>query len=171
MSTGDYSPSTHDAPLELEAATTEPARPPEAGSEVEGLTVAEAASAYGLSTSSVRRLLSSGKLTAPKVPSPKGMEYRIEPASMEALGYKAKRTLSGVVVTEARANLELEQEITAHTETKRTLELEQVRREAAEKEVSDLRESLASERANNEVLRALIPKELESGKRARWWRK
>lgn len=90
---------------------------------------------------------------------------------MEALGYKAKRTLSGVVVTEARANLELEQEITAHTETKRTLELEQVRREAAEKEVSDLRESLASERANNEVLRALIPKELESGKRARWWRK
>jgi excisionase family DNA binding protein len=171
MSTGDYSPSTHDAPLELEAATTEPARPPEAGSEVEGLTVAEAASAYGLSTSSVRRLLSSGKLTAPKVPSPKGMEYRIAPASMEALGYKAKRTLSGVVVTEARANLELEQEITAHTETKRTLELEQVRREAAEKEASDLRESLASERANNEVLRALIPKELESGKRARWWRK
>jgi len=171
MSTGDYSPSTHDAPLELEASTTEAARPPEAVSEVEGLSVAEAASAYGLSTSSVRRLLTSGKLTAPKVPSPKGMEYRIAPASMEALGYKAKRTLSGVVVTEARANLEAEQLTARVKELEAALALERVRREAAEKEALDLRDSLTSERANNELLRGLLPKELGSGKRARWWRK
>ena len=167
MSTGDYPPNTHDAPLELEAATTEPARPPEAVSEVEGLSDAEAASAYGLSTSSVRRLLTSGKLTAPKVPSPKGMEYRIAPASMEALGYKAKRTLSGVVVTEARANLEAEQLAARVKELEAALDLERVRREAKEREAELLEQSLTDLRAVIEKL----PKALESGKRARWWRK
>jgi len=156
-----------EARLELEAATTEPARPPEAVSEVEGLSVAEAASAYGLSTSSVRRLLSSGKLTAPKVPSPKGMEYRIAPASMEALGYKAKRTLSGVVVTEARANLEAEQLTARVKELEAALGLERVRREAKEREAELLEQSLTDLRAVIEKL----PKALESGKRARWWRK
>lgn len=169
MSTSDYSESTQEVlqPLELEASTTEPARPPEPASEVEGLTVAEAASAYGLSTSSVRRLLSSGKLTAPKVPSPKGMEYRIAPGSMEALGYKARRTLSGVVVTEARANLEAEQLTARVKELEAALDLERVRREAKEREAELLEQSLTDLRAVIEKL----PKALESGKRARWWRK
>lgn len=174
MSTSDYSEGAQEVsqPLELETVTSEPARTPEPSEAVEGLTIAEAASAYGLSVSSIRRLLkgtkdSPPKLTAPKVPSPKGMEYRISPASLEALGYKAKRTLSGVVVTEARANLEAENLSARVKELEALLDLERVRREAKEREAALLEQSLTDLRAVIEKL----PKALESGKRARWWHK
>ena len=86
---------------------------------------------------------------------------------MEALGYKAKRTLSGVVVTEARANLEAEQLTARVKELEAALDLERVRREAKEREAELLEQSLTDLRAVIEKL----PKALESGKRARWWRK
>jgi excisionase family DNA binding protein len=160
MSTGDYS---HDYPLrpggvpnmdyvrEIASRSTEASRPPETVETIEGLTIAEAASAFGLSVSSIRRLLKAGKLKgAAKIPGAKGSEYRIPPASLEALGYKAKATQSGAVLTAARANLEAEQLTAKVAELQASLELERVRRESAEKELqavsanlNDLREVIA----------------------------
>jgi transposase len=57
-------PSQTPSPLELEAVTSEPARVSEPTAEVEGLTIQEAASAYGLSESTIRRLI---KGKTPKV--------------------------------------------------------------------------------------------------------
>jgi len=163
VSTGDYSPAEPDysAPLELEAATEE-TRPPEAGTAVEGLTVAEAAAAYGLSVSTVRRLLSSGKLTgAAKVPGPKGSEYRIPPEALEGLGYRAKETRAGAVLTAARANLEAEELARRVTELEVFLELERVRREFAERRATDLEGHLADLR----TALAKLPAAIEPPKR------
>ena len=163
MSTGDYSPAEHDhsAPLELEAATEE-TRPPEAGTAVEGLTVAEAAAAYGLSVSTVRRLLSTGKLPgAAKVPGPKGSEYRIPPEALEGLGYRAKETRAGAVLTAARANLEAEELARRVTELEASLELERVLRQSAESRATDLEANLADLR----TALAKLPAAIEAPKR------
>lgn len=163
MSTGDYSPGEHEhAPLELEASTTDSARPPEPAEAVEGLTVAEAASAYGLSVSTVRRLLSGGKIEgAAKVPGPKGTEYRIPPSGLEKLGYRAKETRAGAVLTAARASLESEQLARKVAELEASLELERVRRAAAEARSTDLESNLADLRA----ALAKLPAALEAPKR------
>jgi hypothetical protein len=149
MSAGEYSVGTHEqsSPLEIEASSTPPSRPQEASEAVEGLTLAEAASAYGLSVSSVRRLISKGKLSgAVKVPTPKGASYRIPPASLEALGYTMKETQSGAILTAARANLEAEELARKVKELEARLQLEEVRRESAEErerikdqQITDLR--------------------------------
>ena len=174
MSTSDYSmPTQTPSPLELEAKTSEPSRTPEAAAEVEGLTVQEAASAYGLSESTVRRLVAPGKgktpkVAAAKVTGPKGVEYRIPPAALEALGYKVKVTQSGAVLTAARANLEAETLAAKVRDLESTLEVERIRREAAEQRSADLTQSLADLR---EVI-AKLPKALEApAPRRRWFGK
>lgn len=169
MSTGDYSPGNGEhSPLELEASTTEPARPVEPAASVEGLSVAEAATAFGLSVSTVRRLLKESKLAgAAKVPGPKGSEYRIPPSALEALGYSPKATLGGAMLTTARASLEVETLSARVRELEASLELERVRRETAEQKAE-----LVS--ANLEDLRAALsklPPVLEAPKRSRWFRK
>ena len=149
MSTGDYSEATHEhsPPLELPASTTPPARVPASGETIEGLTIAEAATAYGLSVSSIRRLLKAGKIPgAAKIPGPKGIEYRIPPASLESLGYSPKATQSGAILTAARASLESEELARQVAELKASLALEKVKRELAEErerlkeqQITDLR--------------------------------
>ncbi len=170
MSTGDYSENTHEQaqPLELESATTEPARPPEASKSVEGLSIAEAATAYGLSVSSIRRLLKAGKIPgAAKVPGSKGSEYRLPPEGLEALGYIPKETQSGAILTAARANLEAEELARKVKDLESSLALEVVRRESAEKQLEavtsnldDLREALAK-----------IPRQLEAPKKRKLFRR
>jgi excisionase family DNA binding protein len=170
MSTGDYSESTEvtTQPLELEASTTEPTRPPEPSETVEGLTIAEAATAYGLSVSSIRRLISKGKLTGvAKVPGSKGAEYRIPGEALEALGYKAKATQGGALLSAARANLEAEELTKKVTALEATLALEVVRRESAETELVAVRENLNDLR---EVL-AKLPAQLEAPKKKKLFRR
>ena len=170
MSTGDYSETTHEQaqPLELEASTVAPARVPEPSQSVEGLTIAEAATAYGLSVSSIRRLLKNGKIVgAAKVPGSKGVEYRIPPSSLEGLGYSAKATQSGAILSAARANLEAEELARKVKDLESSLALEVVRRESAEKQLEavtanldDLREALAK-----------IPRQLEAPKKRKLFRR
>jgi hypothetical protein len=171
MTSTDYPmPSQTPPPLELEAVTSEPARVTEPTTEVEGLTIQEAASAYGLSESTVRRLIKGKppKVNAVKVPGPKGIEYRIPPNSLEVLGYKVKVTQSGAVLTAARANLEAESLATKVRDLESTLEVERIRREAAEQRSVDLEQSLSDLR---EVI-AKLPKALEpAAPRRRWFKK
>ena len=170
MSTADYSDDSQvtTQPLELEASTTEPPRPPEPSLYFLGLTVAEAATAYGLSVSSIRRLISKGKLTGvAKVPGVKGSEYRIPPDSLEALGYTPKATQSGALLNAARANLEAEELAKKVSALEATLALEVVRRESAETELVAVRENLNDLR---EVL-AKLPAQLEAPKKRGFFRR
>lgn len=174
MSTTDYPQGTQAlSPLAIEATTSTPSRTIEPGQEVEGLTIQEAAAAYGLSSTTIRRLIAPGKGKAPKlsalkVPGPKGVEYRIQPAALEVLGYKAKATQSGAILTAARANLEAETLAAKVRDLESTLEVERIRREAAEQRSEDLTQSLADLR---EVI-AKLPKALEApAPRRRWFGK
>ena len=153
MSIIDSPSDNHDYPRELEASTPEIRTPAtfEAGAIVEGLSVEEAATAYGLSVSTIRRLLKAGKITgAAKVSQSHGSAYRIPATALEALGYAMKATQSGAILTAQRANLEAE-ELTAKVATlEASLELARVRMEAAEARseqleanVNDLRTALA----------------------------
>lgn len=138
------------APLELEAATSEPSRPLEVSEEVIGLSIPEAATAYGTSVSTIRRRISKGELFAVKVPGPKGAEYRIPPGSMEALGYKLSDSFAGSGVKASKLGLELEELRVKVRELEASIVESGLRREAAERELeavranlSDLREALA----------------------------
>jgi len=170
----DYSPGEADysPPLELEA-TTEDTRTPEAGTAVEGLTVTEAASAYGLSVITVRRLLTSGKLAgAAKVSGPKGSAWRIPPEALEKLGYRPGGTRAAAVVAAARAHLEVEEMNRHVAELLASLELERVKREAAERENRLLSESLEKSEANLAAALQRIPLPIEGPKkRRRFFRK
>ena len=174
MTSADYSDGEHDhSPLELEASTSPAPRPLEVPSvTVEGLTVAEAASAYGLSISTLRRLLSARKVEgAAKVPGPKGTEYRIPPTGLEKLGYRAKETRAGAVLAAARASLEAEELTRRVSELEATLELERVRREAAEREAQRLSESLDDYRTNLAAALQRIPLQLEAPKKRKLFRR
>ena len=153
MSTGDYSESIHDhsEPIgELEAATSEPERPPVISSNVEGLTIAEAAALYNISSSGIRRKLKEGKIKgAVKVPGPKGEEYRIPGESLEALGYVKQSSFAAVVI-EGKAKVAEETYSARVTELEQALEREsrlrelaEVKLEATEKNLEDLREALS----------------------------
>ena len=180
MTTADYSPPTHDnAPEalgELPAAgeTTEPARPVEASEAVEGLTITDAASAYGVSVSTLRRLIvgtkknPTPKVPSVKVPGPKGVEYRIPPGALEALGYRLKETRAAEVVKGARAGLEAESLEARVRELEANLELERALREAATTEAELLRGNLEDLRA---ALAKLPPALPPVEPRRRWWRK
>ena len=64
-------------PLMIEAMTSEPERTQAPSSAVDGLTITEAAAAYGISVSTLRRRLKAGEIVgAAKVTGPKGQEYR-----------------------------------------------------------------------------------------------
>lgn len=169
MSADDYSPATHEQPLELEASTSEASRTPEPGDAVEGLTIAEAAAAYGLSVSSLRRKLKAGELSgAVKVPGPKGEEYRIPPAALEALGYRAKETRAGAVLTAARAGVELEEMSARVKELEAKLELETLRRELSEERERIREQQVDDLRALADSLRVALdklPAALEAPKR------
>ena len=169
MTSADYSAGEDDhSPLELEASTTPPPRPPEPVESVEGLTVAEAASAYGLSVSTIRRLLSAGKVEgAAKVPGPKGTEYRIPPSGLEKLGYRAKETRAGAVLTAARASLEAEELTRRVSELEASLELERVRREAAEGRAELLESNLEDLRS----ALSKLPPALEAPKKRKLFRR
>ena len=56
------------------------------------LTVAEAVQKFGLSESTLRRLLSSGSLEAVQRKGPKGNYWLIPPAALQVLGYRPKPT-------------------------------------------------------------------------------
>lgn len=177
MSATEYSEENHEQaqPLELPEASTTPARPPESAESVEGLTIAEAAAAFGISVTSVRRLLSKGKLAgAAKIPGPKGVTYRIPSAAFEALGYTPKETQSGALLTAARANLEAEELSRKVKELEATLELERLKRELSEErerlkdqQIEDLRNFSESLRTALEKL----PSALEAPKRRGIFRK
>lgn len=172
----DYSPGEPDysPPLELEA-TTEDTRTPEAGTAVEGLTVTEAASAYGLSVITVRRLVTSGKLAgAAKVSGPKGSAWRIPPEALENLGYRPQGTRAAAAVAAARANLEVEEMRRQVVELMASLDLERTRREAAETRATDLEANLADLRTAIEIAEtalAKLPAAIEAPKRRRFFRK
>lgn len=171
MSTTDYSPENHDhSPMlelpEAATATPRPVEPPSGG--VEGLTVAEAATAYGLSVSTVRRLLKQNKVAgAAKITGVKGVEYRIPPEALEALGYVRKETLSGAVLTAAQANLEAEQFAAKVRELEALLELERARREVSEVKAQLLEQNLSDLRD----LIAKMPPALEAAPRRGFFRR
>jgi transcriptional regulator with XRE-family HTH domain len=163
MSTGDYSESTvtthQESPLELPASTSAPARVPVTVETVEGLTIAEAATAYGLSVSSIRRLLKAGKIPgAAKIPGAKGAEYRIPPASLESLGYSPKATQSGAILTAARASLEAEELARQVRELEASLGLERLKRELSEERERLKEQQIADLRSFNESLRMALEK-------------
>jgi excisionase family DNA binding protein len=157
MSTADYSPEPGEhSPLELEASTSEPTRtqsPPE----VEGLSVTDAAGAYGVSVSTIRRLLKSGKLAGVLVPGPKGSEYRVRGSDLEALGYRVRGTVPGATLTAARAGAEVEALSAKVSELEARLDLERVRRESAEREAEVLAQSLEDLRLVISKLPAALP--------------
>jgi chromosome segregation ATPase len=79
-----------------------------------------------------------------------------------------KVTQSGAVLTAARANLEAESLATKVRDLESTLEVERIRREAAEQRSADLEQSLVDLR---EVI-AKLPKALEPAvPRRRWFKK
>ena len=161
MNTGDYSEGTHEHshPLELEQTTTPPARPPQASEAVEGLTLAEAATAYGISISSVRRLIKQGKLVgAVKVPSPKGASYRIPPEALEALGYSPMATQSGAILTAARANLEAEELTRKVRDLEASLQVERLKRELSEERERLKDQQIEDLRVFTETLRTALDK-------------
>ena len=169
MSSHDYSPTSHASnPPMLEASTSEPARPPMPSDSVEGLTLSDASAAYGLSVSSLRRLLKAGKLIgASKVAGPKGSEYRIPGAALEALGYRPRQSQAGALLTASRASLETEQLSSRVRELEASLETERALRSSAEREAELLRANLEDLR----VALSKLPPMLEAAPRSRWWRK
>jgi len=170
-------------PLALPAvgATKEPARPVEASGDVEGLTITEAASAYGVSVSTLRRRIAAGDIDgASLVPGPKGQEYRLPPASLEALGYRARETRAAEAVKAARAGLEAEALDAKVRDLEAALEVERLRREAAEGKAEALEGNVLDLRTNNATLQAALTEALSkipalpsgpSAKPRRWWRK
>jgi hypothetical protein len=169
MGPTEVTPGSHDHPLELEVSTTEPARPVEQNeATVEGLSLTEAASAYGVSLKTVQRRAQAGELIgAVKVPGAKGVSWVVPLGAMEKLGYKLKETKAAATVRAQRSEAGNEQLAARVQELEALLELERTRREAAEKENSLKDENLADLRA----ALAALPKAIESGKPKRWWRK
>lgn len=148
-----------------------PARPvSESGLDVEGLTIPEAASAYGLSVSSIRRLIKPHKGEPPKVaaalvPSPKGATFRILPGEMEKLGYKVKMTQAGAILTAATAAAESETLSKKVTDLESRLQVSENLLASKNKELelvtthlNDLRDALAK-----------MPKAIETAPKKRWW--
>ena len=140
-------------PLMIEATTSEPDRTLGYVSiAVEGLTITEAAAAYGISVSTLRRRLKAGEIVgAAKVTGPKGQEYRVPPAALELLGYTALESRAGVTVKAAKATLEAEQllievkELRARDELRQTqLAMIEQERDLLRASVEDLRGALAS---------------------------
>lgn len=139
-------------PLMIEAVTSEPDRTQAPSSAVEGLTITEAAAAYGISHSTLRRRLKAGEIVgAAMVTGPKGQEYRVPPAALELLGYTAKEGRAGVTVKAAKATLEAEQllievrELRARDELRQTqLAMIEQERDLLRASVEDLRGALAS---------------------------
>lgn len=176
-SAAEYSEGTHEhsPPLELPTSTTPPARVPGPVGTVEGLTMAEAATAYGLSVSSIRRLLKAGKIPgAAKVPGPKGIEYRIPPDSLEALGYSAKATQSGAILTAARASLEAEELAREVAELKSSLAFEKALRELAEERERLKEQQITDLRNFTETLKMALeklPAAIEAPKRGGLFRR
>lgn len=183
VTTSDHSagshPGSHPAePLaELTASTSEPARPREASEAVPGLTITEAASAFGVSVSTIRRRIAQGDISgAVKVPGPKGSEYRIPAEAMEALGYTYTASREAAVVEVSRAGLEVEalrRELAEATATAERLRLE---RDAKAREVElltasveDLRTALRKLPDALPPAPATVPEAEPTPVRRRWW--
>jgi hypothetical protein len=161
--------------------TSAPARPLEVSGDVEGLTITEAASAFGVSVSTLRRRIAAGDIVgASLVPGPKGQEYRVPPASLEALGYKPKETRAAEAVKAARAGLEAEVLESRVRELEAALEVERLRREAAEGRAETLEGNVSDLRSNNATLQAALTDAISKipalppgppPKPPRWWRR
>lgn len=176
MSTSDYSEDSIPLALPSPGDTSTPARPlSESLMDVEGLTIVEAASAYGVSVSNIRRLIKPGKegeppkVAAALVPSPKGATYRILPGEMERLGYKVKTTQAGAILTAATAAAESE------TLTKKVQDLES-RLQVSEILLASKSKELELVTAHLDDLRdalAKMPKaiEAESTRPPKWYRR
>jgi excisionase family DNA binding protein len=154
---------------------SEPVRPREPSEAVPGLTITEAASAFGVSVSTIRRRIAQGDIPgAVKVPGPKGSEYRIPPASLEALGYVYAATREAVTVEASRAGLEVENLRRELSEAKATADRLRAERDAKAREVEllaasveDLRTAL---RKLPDAIPAATPEPSEPVKpRRRWW--
>ncbi len=171
------SPGYDTYPTYLTTISTEPKPPlmltPPAEAIEDGLTLTEISAAYGLSLSTLRRLLAKDKhgnppkLRGTKVSIPTGRQYRILPSDMEALGYTAKNTVSGLVVNTARANLEAETLAARVRDLETSLQVNAALLIAKTNEVEllqqnnqDLRDAVAS----LAILSAPTP-------RRHWWRK
>lgn len=153
-----------DSPRELEATTSEMSRP-RSSPGVEGLTVTDAASAFGVSVSTIRRLLKSGKLAGVLVPGPKGSEYRVSGDDLAALGYTPRETAGGARLTAARASLEAEELGVRVSQLETALELERVKREAAEAKAEVLAQSIEDLR----LVISKLPAALPGGSRRRFF--
>lgn len=176
MSTSDYSEDSIPLALPSPGDTGTPARTvSETGSEVEGLTIAEAATAYGVSVSNIRRLIKpnpkSGeppKVAAALVPSPKGATFRILPGEMEKLGYKVKTTQAGAILSAATAAAESETLSKKVQDLESRLEVNELLLAAKSRELElvtthldDLRDALSK-----------MPKAIEQVSRPpKWWRR
>jgi hypothetical protein len=93
--------------LELEASTSEPARP--ARPPVSGdLTVKQAVNGWDVSEATLRRRLAAGELAgAHQVPGPKGLEWRIPEAALQSAGLQYRSDEADTVVA-ARLQTELQ---------------------------------------------------------------
>ena len=153
-------------PLMIEATTSEPDRTQAPSSAVDGLTITEAAAAYGISVSTLRRRLKAGEIVgAAKVTGPKGQEYRVPPEALEALGYTALESRAGVTVKAAKATLEAEQLLIEVKELRARDELRSVKLAMVEQERDLLSASL------DDLRSALSSMQLAIGAapKKRWW--
>ncbi len=143
--------------------------------DVKGLTIAEAASAYGVSTSNIRRLIKPGKkgeppkVAAALVPSPKGATFRILPGEMEKVGYEIKTTQAGAILTAATMAAESEALAKKVQDLETRLEVSEILLASKNKELELITAHLDTLR---EAL-AKMPKaiEAESSRPPKWYRR
>ena len=113
----------------------------------EALSIGKAAATYGLSTSTLRRLIKRKQLKAELRKGEKGQEYYFLASDLEALGY-SKPESRAEVVQASRTTLELE---TSHAELaalRARIELLEAQKEGLSKEAALLRETLAETTEN-----------------------
>lgn len=76
---------------ELTTSTTDPRRPPAPPETPEAVSIVEAVAGWEVARRTLRRRLADGDVDgAYKVPGPKGAEWRIPPAALDALGYRRR---------------------------------------------------------------------------------
>lgn len=171
VSVTDYSDGAHDeSPLELEASTSTPARPPEPSEDGDGFTITEAATAYGVSVSTVRRLLKAGKIPgARKIPGPKGEEYRIPADALGSLGYSMTTHPTATVIG-ARADAEVEDLRRRLAEAEARADRLALERDAKAREVELLTGSVEDLRSALRKLPDALPPAPQDARR-RWWKR
>jgi len=116
------------------------------------LSAGQAAAVLGVSERSVRRYIASGRLPAARVHGPKGVEYRIEPADVEALAGRAAALEARSVPVNEGADMDS----TVATHASAGLQTMQAVLEPLARELAAYRAELIASRTERERLQETI---------------